>query len=367
MKLPTAARPHLAGMTEAKVAAWARSRGATPGAAQTLARALVAGFSGREPGPKSGTPQAALVAAARETFDDALPAAEAIEDPDGTVRFAVRLEDGAIVETVLIHQAAAAGAEADDCAPGRPPRARERYTVCVSSQVGCARGCVFCETGRLGLVRNLRADEIVSQFAIAARHCAKAGRATPRNLVFMGMGEPLDNLEEVLAAIEVLRERAGFAVPDRRITVSTVGIVPKIDELFARSSANLALSLHALDPAARLSLLPLLARKFPVAELRAAIARAPRPVLLQWTLIAGENDRDLDADRLIEFCAGLDVRVNLIPLNPGPKPEQVAPGLARCREFQKRLLDAGVRAMLRMPHGQTVGGACGQLAGARRR
>jgi 23S rRNA (adenine2503-C2)-methyltransferase len=269
-----------------------------------------------------------------------------------------------VVETVLIHQAES------------ETRARARWTVCVSSQVGCARGCVFCETGRLGLKRNLSAGEIVSQYAIAARYlraldgsggAAEPGRSAdpPRNVVFMGMGEPLDNLDEVLRAIDVLSDPAGFAVPERRITVSTVGIVPKLDELYARTRANVAVSLHALEPSSRRALLPV-ARKFPLEELRAAIARSPRPVLLQWTLIAGENDRDEDADLLGRFAAGLDVRVNLIPLNPGPIASQRAPSLERCRAFQRRVADTGVRTLLRLPHGQSIGGACGQLAGAKR-
>jgi 23S rRNA (adenine2503-C2)-methyltransferase len=179
------------------------------------------------------------------------------------------------------------------------------------------------------------------------------------------MGEPLDNLDEVIRSIEVLTERAGFAVPERRITVSTVGIVPKMDELYARTRAGIAVSLHAIEPAARKALLPV-ARKWPLDELRAAIARAPRTVLLQWTLIEGVNDGEADADALAEFARDLDVRVNLIPLNPGPIPEQRAPSVERCRAFQKQLLGRGVRTLLRMPHGQRVGGACGQLAGARR-
>ena len=337
---------HLLGQTEADLAAWATSRGASPGAARTLARALVAELAGR---PVRESPAQGLFAEARSRFDTDLPAAELARDADGTVRFAVRLGDGNVVETVAIHQ------------PASALRAKERWTVCLSSQVGCARGCVFCETGRLGLLRNLEASEIVAQYALVARHLGFA----PRNVVFMGMGEPLDNLDAVLRAVAVLTEPAGFAVPERRITVSTVGIVPRMDELFARSRVNLAVSLHAVDPAARLGLLPV-ARRFGLDELRAAIARAPRTVLLQWTLIQGLNDSDREADALADFARGLDVRVNLIPLNPGPDPRQVAPPLARCRAFQRRLAGRGVRTLLRLPHGQSVGGACGQLAGSLR-
>ena len=332
------------GMTEEALSGWARSRGATPGAARALARFVLAQAAGR---PAPERPSGKLLAQLEASF--ALPAAEDIADADGTVRFAVRLDDGEVVETVLIHQAVS------------DLRSRERWTVCVSSQVGCARGCVFCETGLLGLERNLTAAEIVAQYALAARHL----QLRPANVVFMGMGEPLDNLEEVLRAIAVLREPSGFAVPERRITVSTVGIVPRMDELFARTKAQVAVSLHAVDPAQRRALLPV-ARKWSLPELRGCIAKAPRTVLLQWTLIEGTNDADSDADALAGFCAGLDVRVNLIPLNPGPVPSQRAPSMDRCRAFQKRLRDSGIRALLRMPHGQQVGGACGQLAGARR-
>jgi 23S rRNA (adenine2503-C2)-methyltransferase len=309
---------HLAGLSERALIA----RGARP----AHARALVAWFAGR----RSEKPKHA------GEFETALPRFEAVHDPDGTVRFAVHLDAKTVVEAVLIEHGT-------------------RRTVCVSSQAGCARGCVFCETGRLGLQRNLTAAEIVAQFALVSAHSSSP---KPRNVVFMGMGEPLDNLDEVLKAIEVLTERAGFAVPERHITVSTVGIVPKMAELYARTRAQVAVSLHALEH--RQALLPV-ARKWPLEQLRDAIASAPRTVLLQWTLIEGVNDSDAQADALAAFCDGLDVRVNLIPLNPGPIASQHAPSIERCRAFQKRLADQGLRVMLRLPHGRQVGGACGQL------
>ena len=331
-------------MTSEDLEGWARGRGASPGGARAFARHQLARAARR---PLPSRPADALLEAA--LFSAELPAADALRDADGTVRFAVRLSDGAIVEAVLIEQRASS------------LRARDRWTVCVSSQVGCARGCVFCETGRLGFTRNLSAAEIVAQYAVAARHLGER----PTNVVFMGMGEPLDNLEEVLRAIAVLIEPAGFAVPERRITVSTVGIVPRMDELYARTRARVAVSLHAIDAGQRRALLPV-ARKWSLDELRGALERAPRTILLQWTLIEGVNDADPDADALAAFCRGLDVRVNLIPLNPGPVAAQRAPSLDRCRSFQKRLADHGVRTLLRMPHGRQIGGACGQLAGERR-
>src|SRR5437899_3238726 len=158
--------------------------------------------------------------------------------------------------------------------------------------------------------------------------------------------------------------RRGVSSP-RRGRASRRTCLPRLDDRFARARVSLAVSLHAVDPAARLALLPV-ARRFSLGEVRAAIARAPRTVLLQWTLIQGVNDSDREADALADFARGLDVRVNLIPLNPGPDPRQVAPPLARCRAFQRRLAAGGVRTLLRLPHGQSVGGACGQLAGSLR-
>src|SRR3954462_12805285 len=198
-------RPHLAGFNRDALAKERVARGEKPGAAKERAHALVSWFAGRRGEP-----------AWAGDYESALPFAEPVIDPDGTVRFAVRLADGAVVETVLIRQPS-------------------RTTVCLSSQVGCARGCVFCETGRLGLVRNLEAWEIVAQYAIVARHTeeralpATGGGRRPEHAIatrpgnggFMGRGEPLDNREEVLRAIDVLADAAGFAVPERRITVST--------------------------------------------------------------------------------------------------------------------------------------------------
>ncbi|HLV60260.1 MAG TPA: 23S rRNA (adenine(2503)-C(2))-methyltransferase RlmN, partial [Fredinandcohnia sp.] len=241
----------------------------------------------------------------------------------------------------------------------------DRTTVCLSTQVGCARGCVFCETGRLGLARNLEAHEITGQFAVVAHHLRALGRPAPTNVVFMGMGEPLDNLDAVLGAADVLSDDAGFGVAPRRITVSTVGVVPKMHEFYRRSRYRLAVSLHAANDEERRALLPA-ARIWDLAALRAAIAASPQTVLLQWTMIEGKNDSPRHLRELLAFCEGLDVRVNLIPLNPGPEEGLRAPPMEVVRGFQKGLRDAGVRALLRMPHGQDIGGACGQLAGALR-
>ena len=181
----------------------------------------------------------------------------------------------------------------------------------------------------------------------------------------MGMGEPLDNLDAVLTACDVLSDDCGFGIAPRRITVSTVGVVPKIREFHRRAKVRLAVSLHAANDAERAALLPV-ARSWNLAALREALLETKESVLLQWTLIAGVNDSDRHVAELLAFCEGLDVRLNLIPLNPGPEEKLRAPPMERVRAFQKQLSDAGVRTLVRMPHGQEVGGACGQLAGALR-
>jgi len=334
---------HVGSLTTTALAAWAHGRGATPAAAAQLARAMVGRFAGRDAGVQ---PARRLVEAAERELAWDVPRTDAVQDPDGSIRHAVRLGDGAIVEAVAIPHP-------------------ERTTVCLSTQAGCARGCLFCETGRLGLQRQLAPEEIVGQFAAVSRHLVTLGRPAPTNVVFMGMGEPLDNLDAVLAAADVISDPCGFAVAPKRITVSTVGVVPRMREFYRRGRYRLAVSLHAASDEERRALLPV-ARTWDLAALRAAIAESPQSVLVQWTLIEGVNDSDLHADRLLAFCEGLDVRVNLIPLNPGPEESLRAPPMERVRAFQKRLRDRGLRALVRMPHGQEVGGACGQLAGALR-
>jgi len=332
---------HLGSHDTAALMAWAVDRGASAPAARALAKRLVGAWAGRD--VSEITVSHRLLGAAESCFATGIPEAQPAPAPDGTIRYAVTLADGQLVESVAI---------AHD----------ERTTVCLSTQAGCARGCLFCETGRLGLTRNLRAEEITGQFAAVARHLATLGRPAPGNVVFMGMGEPLDNLDAVLEASRVLSDDCGFAVPARRITVSTVGVVPKMRELYRRSRLKLAVSLHAATDEARRALLPV-ARSWSLAELKQAIADSPQSVLLQWTLIDGVNDSDAHAEQLLAFCEGLDVRVNLIPLNPGPEETLRAPPMERVRAFQKQLADRGQRTLVRMPHGQEVGGACGQLAG----
>ncbi len=272
---------------------------------------------------------------------------------DGTLRLALRTRDGGLVESVLI--------------PGAT-----RTTLCLSSQVGCARACVFCETGRLGLVRQLTAAEIVDQARLAQavldEETSGAVRAPLRNLVFMGMGEPFDNLPAVLRAIALLTDARTFRFAPSRVTVSTVGVADRIAAFFRGTRAQLAVSLNAPDDARRLPIMPITAR-FPMAALKRAIVDALPPrrrVFFEYVLFDGYNDAPRDAEILAEYVAGVRCRVNVIPANPGPTPGLRPPRPARVAAFVGRLSALGVVTLVRQPRGRDVGGACGQLAGAAR-
>ena len=272
---------------------------------------------------------------------------------DGSRKLLVSLGDGQVIESVII-----------------PAHGGDRTTLCVSSQVGCGRRCVFCETGRLGLRRNLTAGEIAVQLWLAQRVWRDhAGPRPPiRNVVFMGMGEPLDNLQAVADAVALLTDDLGAGLAWRRVTVSTVGVAAKLPAFFATVRANLAVSLNAPDDVRRSALMPVNQRCDLAALKQALRDHLPvgREVLIEYILFAGRNDAPADAALLRAWLEDLPVRLNLIAANPGPDPALQTPSPEAVWRFQKALLDAGVRAMVRHPHGRDVGGACGQLAGAAR-
>jgi 23S rRNA (adenine2503-C2)-methyltransferase len=276
------------------------------------------------------------------TIDERAPAA------DGTERLVLRTHDGALVETVLIP------------GPGRT-------TVCISSQVGCARACSFCETGAHGLDRQLDAGEIVDQVRIA-KHVWGARSPALQNVVFMGMGEPFDNLAEVARATHVLTDDVGLRLTPSRVTVSTVGVADKIATFFATCRAELAVSLNAPDDARRDSIMPV-NHRFPLATLMRAIQEAlprGRKVLFEYVLIAGVNDAPGDAELVAELVREVPCRVNVIPLNRGPDDTLRTPSSDAVDRFVERLASLEVTTLVRRPRGRDVGGACGQLAGARR-
>ena len=278
---------------------------------------------------------------------------------DGTRKMRFVTHDGRGIESVLIPEERqpdlAHGAD-DAKAP------RDKLTLCVSSQVGCALDCAFCATATLGFGRNLTAGEIVQQIYTAT---ARAGRR-PSNLVFMGMGEPLHNLENVSRAFALLIHPWGAAFSPRRITISTAGLVPGIAALGRLMPApNLAISLNATTDEVRDRLMPI-NRKWPLAELLSAARQFPlahgRKVTFEYVLLSGVNDSDADAERLPRLLKGLACMVNLIPWNPFSGPSFQRPTAERIRTFQDILRRHGMQTYIRTPRGDDIDAACGQLA-----
>ncbi len=263
---------------------------------------------------------------------------------DGTEKRLYRLPDGQLIESVLM------------------PYDDKRRTACISSQAGCALGCVFCATGQMGFGRHLSAAEIFEQALIFARDLAARGERLS-NVVFMGMGEPFHNYEASLEAIDLLMKRLGIGA--RHITISTVGLVPQIRRFADEGlQVKLAVSLHKTDDSERSALMPV-NRVWPIAELMDAcryyVERTQRRITFEWAAIAGENDTVAEARRLGRLLAGLHCHVNVIPLNPtggykgGPAP---APDLNR---FLTTLRQHGVPATARLRRGIDIDAGCGQL------
>jgi 23S rRNA (adenine2503-C2)-methyltransferase len=304
----------------------------------------------RRPGELTSLPRAL-----RERLDLALPPAvhvvhESVADAGRTVKWLLALGDGATVETVAMAY-------------------RDRVTVCVSSQAGCAMGCTFCATGQAGFRRHLTAGEILEQVVHAAR------AAAPRrlsNVVFMGMGEPLANYAATLAAVGALQGRIGLSA--RHLTVSTVGVAPAIERLAGDApTVTLAVSLHAANDALRDTLVPL-NRTYPLARVEAAcrywLETTSRRLSFEWALIDGVNDREADAAELAELARRCRAHVNLIPLNPTPGYPAVGTPRDGVLRFRDALRHGGVNVTVRATRGRDIDAACGQLAavaGGRRR
>lgn len=273
------------------------------------------------------------------------PAIErAFPSRDGSVRYLLALEDGERVEAVSMPD-------------------EKRTTFCISSQPGCAVDCKFCFTGLLGLKRNLTAGEMVGQVLALLEAGKIQGRV---NVVFMGMGEPLLNYHEVVKAVRILADPQGVNIAARRITISTAGIVPRIQDL-AREPVRprLAVSLNASSDEQRSALMPI-NRKYPLSELMKACREYPlrgrEKMTFEYVLLAGVNDTDADADRVAGLVGGMDSKINLIPYNAGEGLPYRAPPLERVLAFQDVLRRRRVPAFIRISRGQDVMGACGQLS-----
>lgn len=277
----------------------------------------------------------------KATLGHLLPSLEQ-HSQDGTRKFLLALADGQPIETVLMPY-------------------RDRYTACVSTQVGCAMGCVFCATGQMGFIRHLTAGEIVAQVLYLLRQQPQG----LRNIVLMGMGEPLHNYEATMTAIDILTSHKGLAIAPRHITVSTVGLVPAIKRLADESRpVQLAISLHAATDEERNTLLPI-ARKWPLAALLEAchyyVARRQKRIFFEWAMISGRNDTPAQAHALGQLLHGLDAHLNLIPLNPTNKYAEQPSQPAALGQFQAILATYGLPSTIRQRRGLDIDAGCGQL------
>ena len=288
----------------------------------------------------------------KHAFISHLTAYKIENSDDGTVKFGFQLPDGQKIESVLI--------------PGP-----KRHTLCLSSQVGCAMGCRFCLTGGMGLIRNLDAAEIVGQVTAVIDYMVQTGvvRTTPRelinNLVFMGMGEPLANFDHLLTALAILMDSKGLEFTERRITVSTCGIVPRIHELGHAVCVNLAISLHAADDQTRNLLMPV-NRTYPINTLLKACHDYPlapgKVILIEYILFQGINDSIEAASRLATQLQGLPCRINLMPFNESATLPYRCPDGQTTKAFQQVLRQAGFTTLIRNSRGADIAAACGQLA-----
>ena len=277
---------------------------------------------------------------------------------DGTHKWLLGMDGGNAIETVYIPD-------------------KGRGTLCVSSQVGCALNCTFCSTATQGFNRNLSTAEIIGQVWVAARHLGNVPHQQRRltNVVMMGMGEPLANFDNVVRAMSIMRDDLGYGLANKRVTLSTAGMVPMIDRLAAESDVSLAVSLHAPFDELRDTLVPL-NRKYPIAELmdacvRYALRKKGESVTFEYTLMKGVNDQPEHARALVSLMREFDRRVqmkdaakvNLIPFNPFPGTRFERPGDDAIRAFQKLLNNAGMIAPVRRTRGDDIDAACGQLKG----
>ena len=281
--------------------------------------------------------------------------AERQQSVDGTIKWLVRFAPGIEAETVFI-----------------PDVGGGNGALCVSSQVGCTLNCTFCHTGTQALVRNLTAAEIVAQIQVA-RDDLREWRAGPgerrlTNVVFMGMGEPLYNLDGVATALDIFSDDQGIAISRRRVTVSTSGVVPRLTELGERTGAMLAISLHAVTDELRDVLVPI-NKAYPIAELLAGIRAYPglsnaRRVTFEYVMLKGINDSPAEANALVRLLAGIPAKINLIPFNPWPgSPYECSSGNVIHR-FADIVNAAGYASPIRTPRGRDILAACGQLKSA---
>jgi len=273
-----------------------------------------------------------------------LGVAEAHHSNDGTIKFLWELQDGLKVESVLIPEV-------------------KRLTLCISSQVGCAMGCDFCVTAKGGFTRNLTKAEILGQVVQAQDH---APDRRISNIVLMGMGEPLLNLDNIIDTMRTAQNQSGLGLSHRKITLSTIGLVPQLEELGRRSRINLAVSLHGTTNAARSAIMPV-NDKYDITELIGALKAFPLPtrkmITIEYILLRDINDDVTDAHRLARLLRGVRAKVNLIPYNDNPFTEYKRPRDKDILAYQEVLMSYGLHTVTRLNRGNDIAAACGQLGG----
>lgn len=269
---------------------------------------------------------------------------QSLESKDGSIKYLFRLQDGREIESVLMKH-------------------KDHNTLCLSSQVGCAMGCDFCMTAKMGFVRHLNTAEIIAQVLQVWQEIPES--ETLRNVVFMGMGEPFHNYDNVVRSLKILVHGNGFSLSHRRITISTSGLVPKIIKFGQEAvQANLAISLNAVNNTVRTLLMPV-NKAYNLERLIAACKEYPlksqKRLTFEYILMDGVTDSQNDAKKLLRLLHGLKYKINLIPYNSSPGSKYQPSRPTRIQQFQKYLLDRGVVATLRISKGQDIQGACGQL------
>ncbi len=345
-------RVNLLGMPRAQLAAWFESIGEKPFRAQQVLKWM------HHEGERDFQRMSNLSRALRERLEAIAevrpPLVESQHDSaDGTRKWLVRVDGGGLVETVLIPDGV-------------------RATLCVSSQVGCSLDCSFCSTGKQGFMRDLTAAEIIGQvwLAIDSYGAFQSGKGrVVTNVVMMGMGEPLLNFDNVVAAMDLMMEDLAYGISKRRVTLSTSGVVPALDRLAGVSEASLAVSLHAPNDALRNQLVPI-NRRYPIAMLLDSARRyidaqkdRKRVVTIEYTLMAGINDQREHAVELAQLLQDFPCKINLIPFNPFPDSGYERPSGNAVSRFWQVLVDAGYVVTVRTTRGDDIAAACGQLVG----
>lgn len=336
-------RVHLKNLSLPQLEAFVTSQGGKPFRTRQLAQWLY----GR--GARSFTEMSNLAGTFRNILEEKawisfLELAEVQTSRDGTRKYRFLLHDGEGIESVLLPE-------------------KDHYTLCLSTQVGCALGCRFCLTGKRGLVRNLDPSEILDQIIGVRATLPPEGKLT--NLVLMGMGEPLENFQNVLGALEVIRSPLGLQFSSRRVTLSTAGIIPRMVDLFSRPHfVQLAISLNAATDEQRSELMPI-NRKYPLADLLAVCRHLPlasrEKITFEYVLIKGVNDSEEDALRVARLLRGIPAKINLIPFNRHPQSSYQRPEDGVIHKFREVLMAKRFTTMVRQSKGVDILAACGQL------